>query len=314
MGGLKRGLFVVAALAAACTRSASGHGEATPPPSSAPPVTASAPPSASLTPPAPKPPLPVVHGGGNTVRSERGVVVSVESQATRAGVRILEAGGNAVDAAVAVAYALAVTHPSAGNIGGGGFMLVHRVGQPTVAIDFRETAPEALTRERFDQMIAHDAIGPDAAGIPGTVAGLELAHDRFGKLSREDVLAPAIELAEKGHRIGHREGLTIRWSWPSIKRNPPLRAVFGDGKDPKKAGTRLRRPDLAKTLRRIAEQGRDGFYQGETAKRLIARTPCGTRRTSRSTAPSSARRCAFRTAVSRWRRCRRPPPEAPRWP
>ncbi len=183
---------------------------------------------------------------------------------------MLEAGGNAVDAAVATAYALAVTHPSAGNIGGGGFMLVHRVGKPTVAIDFRETAPAALDQKRFDAMIEHDAIGPDAAGIPGTVAGLELAHDRYGKLSREKVLEPAIELAAKGHRIGHREGLTIRWSWPALRHDRVLRSVFGDGKEPKKSGTRLLRPDLAKTLRRIAEHGRDGFYKGETAKRLIA--------------------------------------------
>lgn len=182
---------------------------------------------------------------------------------------ILERGGTAVDAAVAVAYVLAVTHPSAGNIGGGGFMLVRPPDGPTVAVDFRETAPAALTRARFDAMIAKDGLGPASVGVPGTVAGLELAHQRFGKLPRKDVMARAIALAQKGHRIGPREALTIGWAWKHIKNDAELSRVFADGKKPKRAGARLVRADLARTLSRIAERGAAGFYDGETARDLV---------------------------------------------
>src|SRR5258705_5030299 len=135
-------------------------------------------------------------GGPGSVSGARGIVTSSEAQATHAGVSILERGGNAVDAAVATAFALAVTHPSAGNIGGGGFMLVRRPGveATTTAIDFRETAPSALTRASFDRMQLCGAKGGAAVGIPGSVAGLLLAHERFGKLSRSYVFTPACVL------------------------------------------------------------------------------------------------------------------------
>src|SRR6185369_9806234 len=116
-----------------------------------------------------------------------GIVVSAEPFATRAGVSVLEAGGNALDAAVATALALAVTHPSAGNLGGGGFLLVRPRGGPTVALDFRETAPSSLTRADFDRMIAAKGSGPVAPGVPGSVAGLLAAERRFGKLPLERV-------------------------------------------------------------------------------------------------------------------------------
>src|SRR5690606_3746718 len=137
---------------------------------------------------------------------------------TRAGVEILEAGGNAVDAAVAVGYALAVTHPSAGNIGGGGFMLVRPKGGPTVALDFREVAPQGLTQADFDAMIEAKGMGPAASGVPGSVAGLNLAHRRFGKLTLARVMQPAIDLALKGHVIGQREGLTLVWSHRALRK------------------------------------------------------------------------------------------------
>lgn len=251
-----------AAAAPAPSESTSVHA-----PSSAVPARVATPPPAR--PPDPGPPVVIRGGGKRAVSGRHGMVASVEAHATRAGVRVLEQGGNAVDAAVAVGYALAVTHPSAGNVGGGGFMLVRPKGGPTVAIDFRETAPAALTQESFDRMIADGARGPAAVGIPGTPAGLNLAHARFGRLPRKDVLAPAIELARKGHRIGTRQGQTIAWAWPELGKDAAARAIFGDGKRPKKPGAWLRQPDLARALERIAERGDEGFYRGPTAQALV---------------------------------------------
>jgi gamma-glutamyltranspeptidase/glutathione hydrolase len=137
-------------------------------------------------------------GGDSRQRSAQSAASTCDfGRSTHPRRRALERGGNAVDAAVAVGYALAVTHPSAGNIGGGGFMLVRMKGGPTVAIDFRETAPSGLTREAFDRMIAGGAIGPAAVGVPGTPAGLNLAHSRFGKLPLRELIEPAIELARR---------------------------------------------------------------------------------------------------------------------
>jgi gamma-glutamyltranspeptidase/glutathione hydrolase len=250
----------------ACTKSPPPVEDGT---QAAPLKSAPAPVASSAAPPAPAAPAVTLRGGGEkAVRGEHGLVTSVEAHATRAGVAILERGGNAVDAAVAVGYALAVTHPSAGNIGGGGFMLVRMKGKPTIAIDFRETAPSGLTQEKFDRMIENGALGPAAVGIPGTPAGLNLAHRRYGKLPLPDVLAPAIELATKGHRIGARQGQTIAWAWPELRKDPAARAVFGDGKDPKKPGAWLKQPDLARVLERIAEKGDAGFYTGPTAQAL----------------------------------------------
>ncbi len=198
------------------------------------------------------------------------MVTSVESQATRAGVEILEAGGNAVDAAVAVGYALAVTHPSAGNIGGGGFMLVRPKGGPTVAIDFREVAPEGLTQADFDAMIEAKGIGPAASGVPGSVAGLNLAQRKFGKLPLSRVMQPAIKLALKGHVIGSREGMTLIWSHRALRKDPEARRSLAPRKKPLKPGQRLFRRDLGHTLERIAKQGDAGFYRGETAEAIVA--------------------------------------------
>jgi gamma-glutamyltranspeptidase/glutathione hydrolase len=213
----------------------------------------------------------VVRGGGKrTVRADHGAVTSVERHATMAGVRVLEQGGNAVDAAIAAAYALAVTHPSAGNIGGGGFMLIRNKGGKTVAIDFRETAPAGFTRDRFNRLIADGGMGPASVGIPGTVAGLELARERFGSLPRAALLEDAIKLAEKGHHLGARQALALSWSYKHLRRNDAARRIFGDTRGKQLAeGALLKQPELAKTLRRIAEHGRDGFYRGPTAQALV---------------------------------------------
>ncbi len=201
------------------------------------------------------------------MRAEFGAVTSVEPHATRAGIAILEQGGNAVDAAVAVAYALAVTHPSAGNLGGGGFLLVRSKGGPTLALDFRESAPLALTRPRFDAMQRAGGMGPVSVGVPGSVAGLELAHDRLGRLPRAAVLAPAIELA-RGHTLGAHQAALLAGSFNALSLDPAARAIFGKAKKPLVAGERLVQRDLAATLKRISDQGRDGFYTGRTASAL----------------------------------------------
>ncbi len=210
-------------------------------------------------------------GGARVVSGKHGVVTSVEDQATQAGIRMLELGGNAVDAAVAVGFALAVTHPSAGNIGGGGFMLL-RLDGPTEAIDFRETAPHGLTRELFDAMIARRAQDGAAVGVPGTVAGLHLAHQRHGVLPWSAVVEPALRLARDGHRIGVRQAKTIRWSWARLRKGEVARQAFGDArtKEPVKAGATVRLPGMALALERIAQEGPAGFYRGPTAEDLVA--------------------------------------------
>lgn len=200
------------------------------------------------------------------------MVVSVESNATRAGTRMLELGGNAVDAAVAVAFALAVTHPTAGNLGGGGFVLVKRPGEAAVGLDFRERAPRAVTQENFERMLARGASGPSSVGVPGTVAGLLEAHARWGKLPRAAVLQPAIDLARDGHALGERQAKTIRWAWADLKRDPESRRIFGRpasrGGGPLRAGELLVQPDLARTLERLRDSGQDDFYRGQTAQAI----------------------------------------------
>src|SRR6187399_476038 len=211
-------------------------------------------------------PGPAVHQAVPTelgLSSRAGVVVSSSDLASDAGASILEKGGNAVDAAVAVAYALAVTHPSAGNLGGGGFMLV-RHGHEVTAIDFRENAPAELPRARFDRMIERGGSGPDSVGVPGTVAGLCLAHARFGKLALARVLEPALKLARYGYVLGPRQHLVLEWSWAELRKSPAFVARFGQAgsEKPVPVGTRLTHPELANTLSRIADLGPKGFYEG----------------------------------------------------
>jgi gamma-glutamyltranspeptidase / glutathione hydrolase len=218
----------------------------------------------------PNPALALTPGGSDVAIGRYGMVVSVEEQATRIGVQMLEAGGNAIDAAVATAYALAVTHPSAGNVGGGGFMLVAANGQPVVAFDFRERAPAGLSSARLGALLANGALGPGASGVPGSVAGLNLAQRRFGRLSLAQVMAPAIALARKGYRLAAREALTISWAWSSLQQDPEARRIFGTPSGPLRAGARLVQRDLAVTLERIARGGDAGFYEGPTARAIVA--------------------------------------------
>lgn len=147
-------------------------------------------------------------------------------------------------------------------------MLVRPAGGPTVALDFRESAPLALTRERFDAMQRRDGgMGPVSVGVPGSVAGLELAHDRFGRLPRAEVIEPAISLA-RGHALGQHQADLLAGSFAALALDPAARAIFGRGKKPLGAGATLVQRDLAATLTRVAQQGRDGFYTGPTALAL----------------------------------------------
>jgi gamma-glutamyltranspeptidase / glutathione hydrolase len=207
---------------------------------------------------------------------ERGMVVTAQHEASTVGLRILAAGGNAVDAAVAVGYALAVVDPCCGNIGGGGFMLIHRAGDREtgdrdVVINFRETAPRAANRDMF--LDASGAVireaslyGYRAAGVPGTVMGLDHARAQYGRLGREAVMAPAIALARDGFVLGPADAAIIAAKAERLAADPTAAAIFlrPDG-TPYQAGDRLVQPDLAATLALIAKDGPDAFYRGPIA-------------------------------------------------
>src|SRR5438067_7721700 len=207
----------------------------------------------------------------STAEGERGMVVSAQHEASEAGLKILQAGGNAIDAAVAVGYALAVVDPCCGNIGGGGFMLVHTADGRDSVIDFRETAPRAATAGMFldpagNPVRERSLYGYLAAGVPGTVLGLDNALTRYGKLGRAAVMAPAIALARDGFALGEADAAIIAARAERLGKDPEAARIFlrPDG-GPHPAGDRLVQPDLAKTLALIAEGGPDAFYRGPIA-------------------------------------------------
>jgi gamma-glutamyltranspeptidase/glutathione hydrolase len=213
------------------------------------------------------------------VTARHGMVVAQEARAARIGVDILQQGGNAVDAAVATGFALAVTYPRAGNIGGGGYMVIHlAAGNIDTTIDYRETAPAAVTRETFldDKGEADPQKSRDSAlaiGVPGTVAGLAFAHAKYGsgKFTLAELIAPAIALARDGIPIEDdtADSLPRAQSW--LGRWPASAKIFltADGRA-LAPGETLRQRDLADTLAAIAREGPRAFYQGETAERLVA--------------------------------------------
>lgn len=218
--------------------------------------------------PPPNPPVTLTKGGKEVVRSTHGLVVSVEANASRAGAAVLESGGNAVDAAVATAYALAVTHPSAGNLGGGGFMIVRLASGESYAIDFRETAPAASTTKKVVDEVAAGAFGYASMVVPGTVAGLDLARDRFGTKPLATLVAPAIKLA-KGHKLSARAAGSLRAQWELLKSDPGAKAIWSGKKGPLTAGEQVVQKDLAKTLKAIADHGDEGFYRGPVADAIV---------------------------------------------
>ncbi|MFU8812039.1 MAG: gamma-glutamyltransferase [Balneolaceae bacterium] len=206
---------------------------------------------------------------------QNAVVVSADELASRAGVEILQQGGNAVDAAVAVQFALAVTLPRAGNIGGGGFMMIHLEDGSVHALDFRETAPAAAHRDLFlnadgEYVPEKSRIGALASGVPGTVDGMISALERHGILPLETVLQPAIRLADEGYRLSHSQASDLNRHRDDLAQFESSAALFirEDGRDWQR-GDLFVQLELAETLERIARQGRDGFYSGVTARLLV---------------------------------------------
>lgn len=208
--------------------------------------------------------------------AKNGMVASQEALASDIGLQILKDGGNAVDAGVAVGFALAVTLPRAGNIGGGGFMMIYDAKQgKTVALDYREKAPSSATRDMYLDSAGNAVSDLSryhglAVGVPGTVAGLLKALEEHGTMSREQVIAPAIALAENGIEVTpglseSLEALSDRLQkWPSTKK-----IFFKPDGSAYQPGERLKQPELARSLKLVAAQGADGFYKGETARKLV---------------------------------------------
>ena len=209
------------------------------------------------------------------VAAQHGMVVSSEPHASDVGVEILKAGGNAVDAAVAVGFALAVTYPYAGNIGGGGFMLIRMASGEAVLIDYREEAPAAASRNMYigpkgDLIPNASILGPLAVGVPGTVAGLALAEQKYGKLGLARVLEPAIRLAEDGFPVGYNFNQSLLYFQKNLSKFDETRRIFLRDGRPYQADEIFRQPELANTLRQIARGGPEVFYRGAVAKAIVA--------------------------------------------
>ena len=211
------------------------------------------------------------------VIAQNGMVAAQERIAAQVGADILKAGGNAVDAAVATGFALSVTHPQAGNLGGGGFMLVFLSAEKkVVAIDYRETAPAASSRDMF--LDANGNVDKEkarysraSAGVPGTVAGLVFALEHYGTMPLERVIAPAIKLAEDGFSISYGLAYALQKSHEHFSRDPSSERYFEHaGAQSYKAGETFRQDDLAKTLRAIRDRGARGFYEGPVADLIAA--------------------------------------------
>ena len=213
-------------------------------------------------------------GSTQPVRARRAMVVSQDAIASRVGDQVMRDGGNAIDAAVATAFALAVTYPTAGNIGGGGFLVFRPAEGDPVAYDFRETAPGQSSPTMFmqggeyDRALHHNS--HLAVGVPGTVAGLHLAWSEHGSLPWPRLVEPAATLARDGFIVSDALARSLARVLPRMSDHPASVAQFSNQGDPYQVGERFRQPDLARTLARIGEQGPAGFYEGETAE-LIER-------------------------------------------
>ena len=207
--------------------------------------------------------------------AERGMVVSQDKLASVVGAEILAAGGNAVDAAVATGFALAVTFPQAGNLGGGGFMLVHIAEEDkTYALDYREIAPLSFYAEMFikpDGSVDTNSkrFGIDSSGVPGTVAGLLLAQEKWGRLGREQVLEPAIKLAAEGFRVSDSLSYSLKRASGRFRTNESKRYFLGEDLAGRNPGDIWVQSDLADTLKAVSSQGVDGFYSGKIAELIV---------------------------------------------
>jgi len=214
--------------------------------------------------------------------ARHGMVVGPEQLASEVGAHILQQGGNVVDAAVATGFALAVTYPRAGNLGGGGFMLIHLAeDNRQVFVDYRETAPATASRDMYlnaegKEDLAREYFSLQASGVPGTVAGLLHALQHYGTMSRQQVLAPAISLADTGIPVSFALNYELAARAGRLRQDPEaLRLFFKADGSAYEIGEIWRQPDLAWTLRQIAEHGAPAFYRGEVAKRIVAAMTAG---------------------------------------
>jgi gamma-glutamyltranspeptidase/glutathione hydrolase len=210
-------------------------------------------------------------GARQPVRARHGMAVAMEAIAADVGVSVLQKGGNAVDAAVAVGFALAVTHPFAGNLGGGGYMLIRLADGRTTFLDFRERAPEKSSRNMYldakGELTRDSVEGWRSSGVPGTVRGFEMAVSKYGKRSWADNMAPAIDLASKGFPVSYALSESLKGS-RSLARDPESKRVFQKGGAFYDVGETFAQPELARTLERIAKNGAKEFYEGETASKF----------------------------------------------
>lgn len=209
------------------------------------------------------------------VRGKNGMVVSASKLASEVGIEILKKGGNAIDAAVAVGFALAVTYPSAGNIGGGGFMVIRLNNGTSTTIDYREKAPIQAHEKMFQDSTGNflpqlSQEGTTSAGVPGSVAGLIYALEKYGTMKLKDVIEPAIKLAEEGFVLDYRLTQSINYNFYEFLKYPSSKKIFTKDGQLLEEGDLFVQKDLAKTLRLIAENGRDGFYKGEVADKIIS--------------------------------------------
>lgn len=219
--------------------------------------------SASLNAEAPEP-----------VRGRNGMVVSASRLASSIGVEIMKKGGNAIDAAVGVGFALAVAFPSAGNIGGGGFMVIHLNDGKNTAIDFREKAPLSADRDMFLDENGNykpelSTAGTTSTGVPGSVAGLIYALEKYGTMTLQEVIRPSIDLAEKGFVLDYAAAQSINSALMDFKKYPSSAKIFTKTGNEYCEGDTFRQHDLAFTLKQIKEKGRDGFYKGEIARLIV---------------------------------------------
>jgi gamma-glutamyltranspeptidase/glutathione hydrolase len=208
------------------------------------------------------------------VAGRSGMVASSEPLASQAGVEILQAGGNAVDAAVAVGFTLAVTFPQAGNLGGGGFMLIRMANGDAIVVDYREQAPAAATRGMYQDAQGNlipgaSTTGARAAGVPGTVRGLALAEEKYGHLGLARVMAPAIRLARKGFPVSYLLAEKFRSEHALLQKFDGSRHIFLHDGNLYEPGAVFRQPELARTLAAIAKRGPQAFYSGAAAKALV---------------------------------------------
>ncbi len=208
------------------------------------------------------------------VRAKNGMVVSASNIASKVGIEILKKGGNAVDASVAVGFALAVTYPFAGNIGGGGFMVIHLKDGKNTTIDYREKAPLKASRNmfldkngNFDPKLSQE--GATSAGVPGSVAGMIYALEKYGTMKLSEVIQPAIDLAENGFPIDFSTANSFKEYLNDFKKYPSSIKIFSKDGEPYQKGDIFKQQDLASTLKEIQKYGSDGFYKGKIAELLV---------------------------------------------